>query len=186
MTSNRSSPIKRRRTKADMAAIKEAMVTILAEDQPMTVRQVFYRLVSIGALEKTEAEYKHTVGRLLTEMRIDGQVPFDWIADSTRWIRKPSTYDNLFAVMDETRKFYRRKLWNSQSVYCEVWLEKEALSGVLYDITEEWDVPLLVTRGYPSISFLHSAAVGIARQKNPAYIYTSAITTRPMSIFSET
>jgi hypothetical protein len=30
--------------------------------------------------------------------------------------------------------------------------------GVLYDVTEVWDVPLMVTCGYPSISFLHSAA----------------------------
>lgn len=168
----RTSPIKRRRrTKADMAAIKETMLAILAEDQPMTVRQVFYRLVSIGAVDKTEAEYKSTVCRLLTEMRLDGNIPFHWIADSTRWMRKPRTHDDLGDLMEETARLYRRKLWNDQDVYCEIWLEKEALAGVLLDVTDKWDVPLLVTRGYPSISFLHSAANGIALQGKPTFIY---------------
>lgn len=169
---NGSSPIKRRRrTKTDMAAIKNAMLAILAEDKPMTVRQVFYRLVSIGAIDKTEAEYKSTVCRLLTEMRLDGDIPFSWLADSTRWMRKPSTHDNLGALMQETARLYRRKLWNDQDVYCEIWLEKEALAGVLLDVTDKWDVPLLVTRGYPSISFLHTAACGIAEQGKPTFIY---------------
>ena len=38
---------------------------------------------------KTESEYKHTVGRLVTEMRRSGEVPYDYIAEQTRWIRKP-------------------------------------------------------------------------------------------------
>lgn len=172
MSSYGSSPIKRqRRTKADMAAIKKVMLAILAEDQPMTVRQVFYRLVSIGTIEKTEAEYKSTVCRLLTEMRLGGDLPFHWIADSTRWMRKPRTHDGLAALMEETARLYRRKLWNDQEVYCEIWLKKEALAGVLLDVTNEWDVPLLVTRGYPSISFLHTAADGINRQGKPTFLY---------------
>ena len=58
----------------------------------MTVRQVFYRLVTLGAIGKSEPEYKTTVVRLLTEMRLAGEIPFGWIADNTRWMRKPRTY----------------------------------------------------------------------------------------------
>jgi hypothetical protein len=50
-------------------------------------------------------------------------------------------------------------------VYVEIWLEKEALAGVLYEETQKWDVPLMVTRGYPSLSYLHSAAITIAAQE---------------------
>jgi len=46
-------------------------------------------------------------------------------------------------------------------VSVEVWLEKEALAGVVVDVTDEWDVSLMVTRGYPSMSFLYSAAQAI-------------------------
>ena len=60
-----SSPIKRhRRTKREVEVIREAMHDLLAEENPMTVRQVFYRLVSMRVIDKTEAEYQ-TVVRLL-------------------------------------------------------------------------------------------------------------------------
>ena len=52
-----------------------------------------------------------------------------------------------------------------------MWLEKDALSGVLYDVTSQWDVPLMVTRGYPSLSFLHGAAEQIAAQTRPVHLY---------------
>jgi hypothetical protein len=66
---------------------------------------------------------------------------------------------------------YRRAIWDNQDVYVEIWLEKDALAGVLYEETATWDVPLMVTRGYPSISYLHSAAEAIAEQGKPAYLY---------------
>jgi hypothetical protein len=39
-------------------------------------------------------------------------------------------------------------LWNDQETYVEIWLEKDALAGVLYQETEQWNVPLMVARGY--------------------------------------
>ena len=61
----------------------------------MTVRQVFYQAVVAGLVEKTEGEYKNTVARLLLEMRRGGEIPYSWIADNTRWMRKPTTYTGL-------------------------------------------------------------------------------------------
>jgi hypothetical protein len=147
----------RRRNKAEMAAIRQAIHAVLAADRPMTVRQVFYRLTATGAIAKTEAEYK-TVKRLLAEMRRSGQVPYGWIADATRWMRRPKTYSSAEDALRRTAATYRRALWDDAPTAVEVWLEKEALAGVLVEVTERWDVPLMVCRGYPSISFLHSAA----------------------------
>lgn len=157
---NGTSPIKRRRrrSQAEMAAIKDAIYSILEEDHPQTVRQVFYRLTSIGAIEKTEAEYKRTVCRLLADMRRAGDIPYTWLADATRWRRKPRTYDSMEDALRRTAETYRRSLWDGAGDAVEVWLEKEALAGVLVEVTDEWDVPLMVTRGYASMSFLHSAA----------------------------
>ena len=56
-------------------------------------------------------------------------------------------------------------------VYVEVWCEKDALAGVLMEETETYDVPLMVARGYASLSFLHSAAEAIESKGKPAYIY---------------
>jgi hypothetical protein len=154
-----------------MDAIRSAIKAVTAEDGPMTVRQAFYQLVSRGAINKTEADYKQTVVRLLTEMRRDYSIPFDAIADNTRWMRKPKTHGSLRNMLEESKDFYRRALWNDQEVYVEVWLEKDALASVLLPETSEYDVPLMVTRGYPSVSYLYEAGATIKAQGKPTFIY---------------
>lgn len=98
-------------------------------------------------------------------------IPFGWIADNTRWMRKPRTWDSVEEALQNTAKFYRRRLWSEQDTYVEIWLEKEALASVIYDVTSEFDVPLMVTRGYASLSFLFDAAETIAGIGKPTYIY---------------
>ena len=154
-----------------MQAIRFAILEVLADIQPASVRQIYYQLVNRGVIEKTEAQYKTTVVRLLGLMRRVGQIPFGWIADYTRWQRKPRTYSSLVDMLTQSAEFYRRALWDSAKVYVEIWLEKDALSGVLFPVTSEYDVPLMVCRGYPSITFLHAAAEEIEERGKPTYIY---------------
>jgi hypothetical protein len=170
--SYRSSSIKRaRRTKAAIEELCARLYLTLVDDHPMTVRQVFYRMVANGAIDKTEAEYKTTITRLLGDLRLSGVIPFDWLADNTRWMRKPHSHSSLEAALHYTAQTYRRSLWDNQNAYVEVWLEKDALAGVLYAETEPWDVPLMVTRGYPSLSFVHTAALSLREVEKPAFIY---------------
>ena len=167
-----ASDIKRfRRTKADIASIRDAIENLLAQDNPQTVRQVFYALTVRGIIKKAEIEYQRTVIRLLVEMRESGIIPFHWIADNTRWMRKPATHVGLDACLKATAEFYRRDLWEAMPVYVEIWCEKDALAGVLLEETKTYDVPLMVARGYSSISFLHSAAEAIEAKEKPAHIY---------------
>jgi hypothetical protein len=169
---NQTRPIKRkRRSKDEIAVVRDTLYDVLKEENPMTVRQVFYRMVSAGVIDKTEAQYKNTICRLLGLMRRERVIPFGWIADNTRWMRKPRTYSTLESALERTAETYRRALWDNQADYVEVWLEKDALAGVLYEETESWDVPLMVTRGYPSISYLYEAAEALSEQRKPAYLY---------------
>jgi hypothetical protein len=154
-----------------MAVIRDAIQDILSEDNPQTVRQVFYALTVRGVIAKAEIEYQRTVIRLLGQMREAGEIPFAWITDNTRLMRKPATFTGLESCLRSTAKFYRRNLWASMPVYVEVWVEKDALSGVLFEETEVYDVPLMTARGYSSLSFLHSAAEAIQDKGKPAYIY---------------
>jgi hypothetical protein len=154
-----------------MAKIREVLYAVLQAENPMTVRQVFYQLVSRGVIAKTEGEYKQTVVRLLTIMRRAGNLPFGWIADNTRWMRKPRTYSSLEGMLALTAQTYRRALWDDQDTYVEIWLEKDALAGVVYEETGSWDVPLMVTRGYPSLSYLYEAAEAIAECGKPAHLF---------------
>ena len=166
-----SRPIKRqRRTQADMQILRNGIYNLLAAEYPMTCRQVYYRLVSDGSIQKTEAQYDAVV-RLLGLMRREGAIPFQWLADSTRWMRKPSTHNSMEDALAAAAHFYRRDLWTDQDSYVEIWLEKEALAGVLVEVTDSWHVPLMVTRGYPSLSFLHSASETIADAGKRAFIY---------------
>jgi hypothetical protein len=81
-----------RRTNSDIAAIRDTIVGVIEADPPMTVRQVFYQLVTRGVVEKTETEYDGTVCRLMVKMRIDA-LPYDWVVDESAGFAtpKPST-----------------------------------------------------------------------------------------------
>lgn len=137
---------------------------------PMTVRQMFYRMSSGGHVSKSESGYRQ-VQHALAEMRRAGAIPYSWIADNTRWVRKPTTYGGLTEALANMQKFYRRALWDTQPVYIEIWLEKDALAGVIREVTETYDVPLYVTRGYPSLSYLHNAAEALRAITKPIHIY---------------
>lgn len=148
----------KRRTKVEMEAIRTAIVEAVERDRPMTVRQVFYRLAVRGVVPKEKNRGYRTVQRLLVEMRRSGRIPYSWIVDSSRTVRRPQTFDSAEEALRATARAYRRSLWADTNTYVQVWLEKEALAGVLWDVTDEWQVPLWVNRGYGSISYLRQGA----------------------------
>lgn len=166
-----ASPLKRfRSTKADMEDLRANLLSIIEDMQPMTVRQVFYQATVRGLVDKSEAGYNKVQSNLST-MRRSGILPYDWLVDNTRWQRKPRTFSSVQQALDDTAKLYRKSLWNDIDSYVEVWLEKDALSGVITPITSLYDVPLMVARGYASLSFLYEAGTYINSLEVPAYIY---------------
>jgi hypothetical protein len=168
---NQASQIKRQRaTREQVLGRRQQLYNIVAAMRPMTVRQVFYQATVRGIIEKSEAGYDK-VQRDLAEMRKSGALPYGWLVDNTRMMRKPNTFGSVEEALDETARLYRKSLWNDANCYTEVWLEKDALSGVVYPITGKYDVPLMVARGYASLSFLHSAAEYINELEVPTYIY---------------
>jgi hypothetical protein len=159
-----------RATKAEVWRRRRDLHLIVGAMRPMTVRQVFYQATVRGIVEKTEAGYAK-VQTDLVQMRRAGVLPYGWIADNTRWQRSPTTWGSIEEALQDTARIYRKALWRQAPCYVEVWLEKDALSGVVYPVTSEYDVPLMVARGYASLSFLHSAAEAIAELEVPAIIY---------------
>ena len=166
-----ASPIKRvRATRDQVAERRAALHGIISRMRPMTVRQVFYQATVAGIADKTEAGYAK-IQTDLVQMRRAGTLPYGWLADNTRWQRKPETFGSIQEALQDTARLYRKSLWRDADSYVEIWLEKDALSGVVFPVTEEYDVPLMVARGYASLSFLHSAAEDIAALDVPAHIY---------------
>jgi hypothetical protein len=150
--------------------LKSEIYDLLEAEQPMTIRHCFYRLVSFGVLDKTEAEYKGTLIRLLSKMRRNGEIPFHWLVDSTRWVRQAKTYNSLTEMAENCKRTYRRALWREQPVYVEVWCEKDTIASILSQVTSEFDVPLMVARGFSSITFIYGAAEIIKSQNKPTHI----------------
>jgi hypothetical protein len=165
------SQIKRQRaTKAEVEARRETLLDIIDAGKPMTVRQVFYQATVHGLVEKAESGYAK-VQTDLTLMRRADELPYDWLADNSRWQRKPHTFSSVEEALKQTAAFYRKSLWTDADSYVEIWLEKDALAGVIYPITSMYDVPLMVARGYASLSFLYNAAEYINTLDVPAHIY---------------
>jgi hypothetical protein len=151
--------------------LRGAIISTFNEtEKPVTTRQMFYMISVRGAVEKNEAGYRQ-VQRQLVLMRRAKIIPYGWIADSTRWMRKPRTYSGTEEALRRTADLYRRAVWDGLDSYVEVWIEKDALAGVLYPITEQYDVPLMVARGYSSESFAYESAENIMEQEKQAYIY---------------
>jgi len=159
-----------RATKAEVEARLAKLREIIAEQQPMTVRQVFYQATVRKLVEKAESGYAK-VASDLRRMRRSGEVPYEWIIDNTRSVQRPQTFGSIKEALQDCADYYRKALWRDADVYVEVWLEKDALAGVVYPVTAELDVPLMVARGYASLSFLHGAAEHIGTLDVPAYIY---------------
>ena len=79
-------------------------------------------------------------------------------SDSTRWHIKATVFDSITDALTRTRDTYRRDLWATQSSYVEVWIEKDAIAGVIDDVTDSFGVPLFVCRGFASLSSMYSAS----------------------------
>lgn len=151
----------KRKTRLQVSAIDAAIMMVCEEYDSLTVRQLYYQLVSRGIIEKTEAAYKNLTVKRSVELRKEGLIRYGKFSDATRWQRRPTTYRDIEDLLLDAAKSYRKSIWQESDQYVEVWCEKDALSGIIYDVTEQYDIPLMSARGYSSLSFLHSAACEI-------------------------
>jgi hypothetical protein len=166
-----ASHIKRKRaTKAEMFARFDAIFDIVAEIQPCSVRQGYYQAVVRAIIDKTENDYDK-VQTALVKLRRASRIPYGWITDGTRWRSKPTTYSSVQEALNRTAQLYRKALWDNVDAYVEVWLEKDALSGVVNRVTSEYDVGLHVARGFSSLTFLAESAEDIKEINKPTFIY---------------
>lgn len=149
-------------------ALRECVLDVIntGDESAWTVRQLFYAATVAGGVEKTEAGYRQ-VQRQVLEMRREGLIDYNKIADNTRWVRREVTYDTLEDWVDESLRKLCIDLWRDSDARVEVWLEKDALAGVLVDVTSRWHVPLYVTRGYASETFAYEAATNALFDERP-------------------
>lgn len=126
----------------------------------LTLRQLYYQLVSRDIIPNKQSEYAK-ISSILVKGRMAGQVDWDAIEDRIRVPRLPYYYHNVKDALLDTALSYRLDRQKGQKNYIEVWVEKDALSGILIKITGKFHVRLMVNRGYSSCTAMHDAAIRI-------------------------
>jgi len=143
--------------KRTLDLLAEVKLIIREYDSRLTVRQLYYQLVTRQFIENNINEYKRLDAHL-ARFRKNRDLPLDTFDDR---IRKPigeSSWENLNDFFETVKNAYRKNKRTNQKKYVEVWIEKDALSGIFEPITNYYNCLLLVGRGYQSISSLSEAA----------------------------
>lgn len=132
---------------------------------PLTLRQVYYRLVAGGLIANTRSNYNQLSSQLV-KARENGDVDDSRFTDRSRRIDDvsfDSPQDFIEICRDTLKRKYVRRFWDSQPVYCEVWVEKDALSQVLAEAVYPFNTIIAPSRGYSSYSYLLEAADRITK-----------------------
>lgn len=126
----------------------------------LTLRQVYYRLVAAGRIANARSDY-NALSSQLVKARESGDVDDSRFTDRSRRIDDvsfDSPEDFVEICRNTLRQRYVRRFWDSQPVYCEVWVEKDALSQVLAEAVYPFNTIVAPSRGYSSYSYLRDAA----------------------------
>jgi hypothetical protein len=134
------------------------LIEYAAQGYDLTLRQLYYQFVSRGLIANNQREYK-ALGSIINDARLAGLVDWDHIVDRTRNIRSNSHWDSPASVVEACAEQFQFDKWEDQPVRCEVWIEKDALIGVIERTCRKLDVAFYSCRGYVSQSEIHEAAV---------------------------
>jgi len=153
----------------------DTVTAIVNETAPTSVRHTYYTAITRGIIPKdtggSRSNY-NKIQRAVLELRRSGQIPYSHIVDSTRWMRKPSSWSNIEHYLYNVQRSYRRDLWAHQDIDLEVWCESESIAGVLSAVTARWDVPLFPCHGYSSETFAWGAAQNwLGDDRDPVVLY---------------
>ncbi len=139
----------------------------------LTLRQLYYQLVSRDVIANKQSEYKR-LGSIVNDARLAGLIDWTSIEDRTRDLRKLPEWDNPAEVVQACADQFRVDVWEGQKYRPEVWIEKDALLGVIEGVCNELGVPHFSCRGYTSQSEMWAAGQrlrGYLKQKQIPVIF---------------
>jgi hypothetical protein len=128
-----------------------------AQGYSLTLRQVYYQMVARDIIPNNIRSYKN-LGNLINDGRLAGYIDWFAIEDRTRNLRTLSHWNTPESIIESAASSYQRNWWEGQEYYVEVWVEKDALIGIVGEICNKLDVAYFSCRGYVSQSELWSAA----------------------------
>jgi len=139
----------------------------------LTLRQIYYQLVAKQIIPNQQKFYTK-LSRLCVNGRDEGLLPEEAFADRLRQIDKPSSWIDLNAFIRTVINSYRKDIWEDQPKYIEIWSEKDALRGVITQVTHDLDVSLLIVRGQVSRTAIYESYERFAekiQKSKDCYLY---------------
>lgn len=159
-------------SRAELEHLDAERVKIVVAYRPITVRGAFYQVVGRGLVPKDETKGYRLVQRRLLKLREKLDIPYGWITDGSRTVYGHIRYRNADEFAQTVKTRYRQDYWADADEYVEIWIEKEALAGVVRPVVvDEFRLDLYVTRGFASVTYLQEAAEDIALEERPVYAY---------------
>jgi hypothetical protein len=139
----------------------------MAEDYRLTIRQLYYQFVARNIIQNKPVEYTKLCN-LVVNARLAGLIDWDAIIDKTRSTESNIHFSSLGSILSLTAQTYQLDTRATQKYYLEIWIEKEALVGVIEPTCRDLDITYLACRGYISLTTLWEASQRIqeARQRD--------------------
>ena len=122
----------------------------------LTLRQLYYQFVARDLFANTFRNYKR-LGNVVSDARLAGEIDWSAMEDRTRELETTNTWDNVTDIIDACADQFKINKWLQQEHYVEVWIEKEALVGVIDEVCKQLEVPYFACRGYVSQSEQYDA-----------------------------
>ena len=133
-----------------------------AEGYDLTVRQLYYQFVARDIIPNNMNSYKR-LASIINDARLAGLIDWDAIVDRTRQVRRNSHWNSPSEILEICADQFAVDKWENQPYHIEVWIEKDALVGVIENVCREHDIPYFSCRGYTSQSEVWSAAQRLQR-----------------------
>ncbi len=143
--------------KKTLAIIEKANSIIAEYGGGLTLRQLYYQFVARGLLSNTKKDYE-SLGKIAGNARLAGLIDWNAIIDRTRMTNSHSHFESPKDILETAAETFHLDTRADQDTYIEVWIEKEALIGVIEPICRELDVLYLACRGYFSLAAMWQAA----------------------------
>lgn len=166
--------LRRRGKAAATLRLEQAILEIVDERQPITVRGVCYALFTQGLIPDMSVNSTGKISRVMTDMRERDVLDWTLIVDGSRAVDRAARWDDPDAIIDVAVRTYRRNNWQDQPALVEVWSEKSTVQGVLAPVLDDLGVTFRVMKGFGSFTAVRQAAEdsqGISDNRDGIVLY---------------
>jgi len=141
----------------------------MAKGMPLTLRQLYYQFVARGLLENSMRSYKN-LQKLINNARLAGRIDWSAIVDRTRDLRTWPSWWGPESITRGSADCFKLDPWEEQERIVQVWVEKDALIGIVETASSKWRLPYFSCRGYVSQSEIWSQAMDLRDLNKPVTI----------------